>query len=992
MIRPIAQALLAAVTIVCTLPSARGQETAEEHAQIGVVQVNQIDGHTAHPDAQWFGQAGLGLFIHWGISSVKAMNISWPMIPGRPLAKHRITDPNERERIVRQADWNLNGRPPQITPNQYWQMARDFNPTKYDPNKWLKAAKEAGFVYAVLTAKHHEGFALWPSNYGNFNTKNWMGGRDLVKEFVDACRTNGLKVGLYFSGPDWYFDKEYMNFLYSGAARLNPELPSLDADLKVRTSRPDPEAQAAHHKAYAEMVRGQIEELLTRYGKIDLIWFDGRPNIPNARDVISIERIRQLQPGIVINPRLHGKGDFVTYERTLPVDKPVKGWAEFCNTWTSSWSHQEIPFRAPGFVIGQFVRCRSLGINYLLGVGPMADGQFCDEIYKNMAILAKWMQQNGESVKGTTPLPANESADVPATAGGSARYLFALPRFKEGGAYEKDLLPPEDLRLTLTGVPRPVLVRLLSDGIDLRYGYQDGQVIIDLPASKRTPLVDVVKVELGPKETAAGPAWEGLIRTPRPPDTPRINGPAIFGVRPGHPFFYRIPATGLRPMRFAADGLPEGLSLDPNTGQITGTLKQPGQYILTLRASNAIGTSTRRFKIVVGETIALTPAMGWNSWNCWGPNVDADKVLRAARAMVSTGLIDHGWTYINIDDAWQGQRGGPYNAIQGNQKFPDMKALCDQIHAMGLKVGIYSTPWVTSYAGYCGGSAENPDGRWEKPTGPKQVNRKILPWAIGRYSFANNDARQWADWGIDYLKYDWNPNELPETLEMYNALRQSGRDIILSLSNSMPFANIPQICKIANSWRTSGDIRDNWRSMSSKGFGLDKWAPYQSPGHWNDPDMLVIGVVGGWGGRPPKPTGLTPDEQYTHLTIWCLVCSPLLLGCDLERLDEFTLNLITNDEVLAVNQDELGKQAICIASDPNTKVYAKPMADGSKAVGLFNLADQTKGFVKVRWSDLGIEGPHHVRDLWRQKELGVFDDGFGMEVAPHGAELVRIYK
>jgi len=151
---------------------------------------------------------------------------------------------------------------------------------------------------------------------------------------------------------------------------------------------------------------------------------------------------------------------------------------------------------------------------------------------------------------------------------------------------------------------------------------------------------------------------------------------------------------------------------------------------VTLRAKNSAGKSERKFKIVVGENIALTPPMGWNSWNCWGSKVTAEKVLQSARGMVSSGLINHGWTYINIDDAWQGKRGGQFNGIQGNEKFPDMKAMCDEIHKMGLKVGIYSTPWVTSYATHMGGSAENPEGTWEQPTIPKKgnVNKKILPW------------------------------------------------------------------------------------------------------------------------------------------------------------------------------------------------------------------------------------------------------------------------
>ena len=296
--------------------------------------------------------------------------------------------------------------------------------------------------------------------------------------------------------------------------------------------------------------------------------------------------------------------------------------------------------------------------------------------------------------------------------------------------------------------------------------------------------------------------------------------------------------------------------------------------------------------------------------------------------MVRSGLINHGWTYVNIDDAWQGQRGGLFNGIQGNEKFPDMKGLCDAVHEMGLKIGIYSTPWVTSYANHIGGSAENPEGTWSPPTIPKKghVNKKILPWAIGKYHFAANDAKQWAAWGIDYLKYDWNPNEEPETREMYDALRASGRDVVFSLSNNSPFTNAPVLSKIANCWRTTGDIRDNWDSMSKKGFGQDKWEPFAGPGHWNDPDMLVVGRVG-WG--KPHPTGLTPDEQYTHITLWCLLSAPLLLGCDLDNLDDFTLGLLTNDEVLAVNQDALGKQAICVARDGDARVFAKALEDGS---------------------------------------------------------------
>jgi alpha-L-fucosidase len=252
----------------------------------------------------------------------------------------RIDDPAARERIIREGDWNLDGKPNPITPNEYWALAKEFNPTDYDPDKWCKAAKDAGFTYVVLTSKHHNGFV---------------------------------------SPPDWYFDRERMSFLYGGARRKNPELPNLGPDLKPREVNWPTEKIEAHENAYVELVNGQVEELLTNYGKIDLLWFDGKPSVANAGErVISIERIRQLQPGIVMNPRLHGKGDFITFERRLNTDKVHDGWAEFCNTWASNWSYVEQPARANGFILGQLARSRSLGINYLLGIGPMKSGDFSE--------------------------------------------------------------------------------------------------------------------------------------------------------------------------------------------------------------------------------------------------------------------------------------------------------------------------------------------------------------------------------------------------------------------------------------------------------------------------------------------------------------------------------------------------------------------------------------------------------------------------------------
>lgn len=513
------------------------------------------------------------------------------------------------------------------------------------------------------------------------------------------------------------------------------------------------------------------------------------------------------------------------------------------------------------------------------------------------------------------------------------------------------------------------------------------QRLLAIAALCAAPFLSAEETPIAAPATIVAP----VILTPKSAPTPRINGPKIFGTRPGSPFLYSIPATGERPMTFSADGLPDGLKLDPTNGQITGSLKTGGAFNVTLRAKNNRGVSEKKFRIVVGDDLALTPPMGWNSWNCWAGAVDQEKVLRSAHALVSSGLAQHGWTYINIDDTWQGKRGGEFNAIQPNEKFPSMKSLCDEIHALGLKAGIYSTPWVTSYGRHIGGSAENPEGLWSNEPTKSPRNMKVLPYAVGKYSFATNDAAQWAAWGFDYLKYDWNPIERPQVLEMAAALKATQRDIILSLSNNSRdrlLDRITDIAPLAQAWRTTGDINDSWGSMSGIGFKQDEWTPFSGPGHWNDPDMLVVGWVG-WG---PKlhATRLTPDEQYTHLSLWCLLSAPLLIGCDLEKLDDFTLSLLTNDEVLEINQDTLGKQAVQVGGQGEGKVYAKTLDDGSLAVGLFNLSPAPMKVTAV-WPELKRTGKQRVHDLWRQQDLGVFEEKFEAMVASHGVVFVRLF-
>jgi alpha-galactosidase len=229
---------------------------------------------------------------------------------------------------------------------------------------------------------------------------------------------------------------------------------------------------------------------------------------------------------------------------------------------------------------------------------------------------------------------------------------------------------------------------------------------------------------------------------------------------------------------------------------------------------------------------------------------------------------------------------------------------------------------------------------------------------------------------------------------MHQALRLTRRDIVLSLSNNHIKNLFPLIAEVspwAQSWRTTTDIRDVWSRVANDiGFAQDKWAPFARPGHYNDADMLVVGQIGGWTPNNLHPTKLTPDEQYTHISLWCLLTSTLLIGCDMEKMDDFTLSLLTNDEVFEMNQDTLRKQAVHVGGQGDLKVYAKPLDDGSLAVGLFNTGKET-ATVTVNWSDLKLQGKQRVRDLWRQKNLGMFDDKFEAPVTSHGVVLVRIF-
>ncbi len=466
---------------------------------------------------------------------------------------------------------------------------------------------------------------------------------------------------------------------------------------------------------------------------------------------------------------------------------------------------------------------------------------------------------------------------------------------------------------------------------------------------------------------AARPA---IVLTPPAPATPRINGPAITAASARHPFLFRIPATGDGPMRFSARQLPRGLTLDPRTGIIKGSVARSGRYTVRVRAQNARGADERDLTIAIGEGLALTPPMGWNSWNVWGCAVDAQKIRDAADQMISTGLVQHGWNYINIDDCWMRKPGpdarDPHTgAILSNENFPDMRGLADYVHARGLKLGIY--------------------------IGPNERTCQQYEASIGH---ERGDLEQFSRWGIDYVKYDWcsaRRDSVQIKYQKFGALiKTMPRDIVYSLCEyGMDSVWTWGAQAGGNLWRTTGDIVDTWGSMSGIGFNQERMAPHAGPGHWNDPDMLVVGMLG-WG-PTPRPTRLTPDEQYTHISLWSMLAAPLLIGADMTKLDAFTLNLLTNDEVIAINQDPLGNQATRVASSNDVDVYTRRLVDGSWAVGLFNRSYDDQAIDSAWRTVIGKDSAQRVRDVWKQVDLAGLNAGLHAQVPTHGVLLLRVW-
>jgi alpha-galactosidase len=491
-----------------------------------------------------------------------------------------------------------------------------------------------------------------------------------------------------------------------------------------------------------------------------------------------------------------------------------------------------------------------------------------------------------------------------------------------------------------------------------------------------TPQRAGVEVRFSFTETSTGTVHEEVLHvpylvTPAESKAPRINGAMALGAHPGSPIYYRVAVTGLQPLELGIEGLPAGLAFDAKQGVISGSVGVAGDYALRLHAHNRFGDSHRTLLLRVGDTLALTPPMGWNSWNAYGLRVDDARVRGIADALLGSGLASHGWTYINIDDGWESATRDQDGKIHSNEKFPDLPALSAYLHSRGLRFGIYSSPGPTT----CG-------------------------QFLGSLGHERQDADTYAQWGVDYLKYDLCSYEssMPKSPTLADeqapyrlmaaALAAQPRDIVFSLCQY----GRAEVWKWGadvggNSWRTTGDIEDSWSSLKEIIDSQEKSPPYAKIGHWNDPDMLVVGEVG-WGGDL-HPSRLTPDEQYTHLSLWSLLAAPLLLGNELTHLDAFTRNLLANDEVIAIDQDVLGRAAHKVWSGDGFEIWARELADGRNAVGVFNFGPR---YSRLALADRVSELPDGamLRDVWRQQDLGKLAKGRSFGIPSHGVLLLTV--
>lgn len=466
---------------------------------------------------------------------------------------------------------------------------------------------------------------------------------------------------------------------------------------------------------------------------------------------------------------------------------------------------------------------------------------------------------------------------------------------------------------------------------------------------------------------------------------PIITNADCFGASPKKPLIFRINAIGLRPMSFSAVNLPEGLTINDNI--ITGSVSKSGKYIIKLIAKNQLGECEKKVTFEIKkDTLLLTPLMGFTSWNAFAfEGLTQEKMEKTAKQMLDTGLCEYGYNYVNIDSGWQGAYGGKYDAIMPNEKFPDIKGFCDRMHEMGFKCGIYSTPMLNAFG--CsmerkplppGCTQGAPDDRFADERGGIGVIRK-----------EKNNAKQWAEWGFDYLKYDWRPSDPYNAELMRKELVKTDRDFGFCVTVKARPEYHKYWEKYCNSYRCNTDSVCNFKNLIEIYKTYFDFIEYVNRGHYFDFDMLDIGKADLFEFLElcdKEGFGFTDDEKLIAYSIRAFFASPIQISCHIDSLTDFELSMLTNEEVIAINQDSLGSPAkphlILERANAMVHVWRRKLADGY-GVCAFNLGE-TEQTVTVH-----LEETSKIRDVWAKTDMSN-DSKISLIMPPHTVRMFKI--
>ncbi len=448
--------------------------------------------------------------------------------------------------------------------------------------------------------------------------------------------------------------------------------------------------------------------------------------------------------------------------------------------------------------------------------------------------------------------------------------------------------------------------------------------------------------------------------------TPKINLPSAYGASPNKPIILRIPVTGERPIEYFAHDLPEGLSLDG--GIITGKVAREGNYTVTLRAKNALGEDSRTLTIEIHEgAVLLTPLLGFTSWNAFGFEVSARDMEWTAKRMLELGLAEYGYSYINTDSGWQGEYGGEFDAIMPNEKFPDMKGMCQRLHEMGFKCGIYSTPMLNAF-GCAMTHVPLPPGCTRGEPDPRFADER---GGIGTVRCERNCALQWEAWGFDYLKYDWRPSDPYNAELMRRELVGLSRDFGFCVTVKARPEYHTYWERYCNSYRCSTDSVGNFKNLLEIYSSYFDFIEYTNKGHYYDLDMLDTGKCSLFeklGFTEEEGFGYTEDEELVLYSMRAFLNSPIQLSCILDELSDFEMAMYCNEEIIAINQDcEYAPSVpIMLIEGEGRKLHAfrKRLEGGEYAIAVFNLGECRED-VKIY-----LDSVASVRDVWAKREMG----------------------